>query len=237
MKQKETMFEKISKAITLIGNFIMMNLLFLVACLPVVTIGQAWCGLFSAVRYNIRGEKWFTGFKIGFKTRFWRGILAWLLILPFFVILFLDVTAYFTVEQFTVELVIRLIASAVMFLVTTGLLGALLLLNVYIPTTVGNWIRNGVGMVFQVPLQLMAAGGLMWMPLLLAFLAFNIFYYFVMVFVVAYFTLAAVGNTMLMKQALLDCLVEARANGTLLQEEGKNADKETPAEREDTLDE
>ena len=64
--EKPTMLEKIGKAINYAGNTVMMNLLFLVACLPIVTIGQAWCGLLTAVRYQIRGDKWTAGFKKGF---------------------------------------------------------------------------------------------------------------------------------------------------------------------------
>lgn len=231
MKEKVSLYEKISRVITIAANSIMMNLLFLVASLPVVTIGAAWNGLFSAIRYNIRGDRWFDGFKKGFKTRFWRSTLAWIVMLLLNAIVIMDITAYMSVDTFTTETVVRLVAAWIMLLLTTGLTGALILLNVYIPTSVGNWIRNAVNMVFKAPLQLAIMGALMWFPLMLALLAFNYFFYFIMVFIVAYYMLIAFGITMLMKQTLLDCLLEARAQGSLLAEEGKK--KEENAERSD----
>ena len=50
MKEKQNWTDKLSNAITLAGTAILMNLTFLVASLPLVTIGPAWCGLMSAIR-------------------------------------------------------------------------------------------------------------------------------------------------------------------------------------------
>ena len=63
MQEKDTILDKISRVITKVGTAMMMNLMFLVACLPIVTIGQAWCALFSALRYQIRGESWWNGLR------------------------------------------------------------------------------------------------------------------------------------------------------------------------------
>ena len=213
------------------GNAIMMTLLFLLSCLPVVTMGAAWNALFSAIRYNVRGEKWFEGFKFGFKIRFWRSLLGWTLMLVLNAITILDFTAYLMVDAYSVEGVVRLVASGVMMLLSTGFTGALILLNVYVPTSVSNWLRNAVNLVFKAPLQLALVGALMWFPLLLAMLAYEFFYYFVMVFVVAYFVLAALGITMLMKQPLLDCLIESRTEGILTSEEGKQKPQADEEER------
>lgn len=231
MEQKETILEKLGRILSMAGNAIMMNLLFLLSCLPVVTMGAAWNALLSAIRYNVRGEKWFEGFKFGFKIRFWRSLLGWTLMLVLNAITILDFTAFLMVDAYTVESVVRLVASGVMMLLSTGFTGALILLNVYVPTSVSNWLRNAVNLVFKAPLQLALVGALMWFPLLLAMLAYEFFYYFVMVFVVAYFVLAALGITMLMKQPLLDCLIEARTEGILTSEEGKQKPQADEEER------
>ena len=59
-----------------------MNLMFILASIPIVTIGPAWCGLMTSIRYNIRGDGWFAGFKKGFCTRFWRSLIIWCLLAP-----------------------------------------------------------------------------------------------------------------------------------------------------------
>lgn len=221
MQEKETLMDKLGKVITMAGTAILMNLLFLIACLPIVTIGQAWCGLLSAIRYNIRGDSWFEGFKKGFTTRFLRGTLAWLVLLAVDVLVFIDVLTFAAVDGYTA----RLIGACVMFALVTMMTAAVLILNVYIPTDIGNWLRNSASMVFKVPLQLLVVAAVMWLPVIMAFFWTDIFMLVWMIFVAAYFTLAALGATILLKETLMAYLVEARAEGTLLAEEGAGANQ------------
>ena len=78
------------KLVNLAGLAVMLNLLFLLACLPVVTLGPALCGLYSGVRHMIRGDGPARGFWKGFKTRFFRMAVTGLVfgaILAYFVII------------------------------------------------------------------------------------------------------------------------------------------------------
>lgn len=225
MNKKNTVFDKLMKLLSIVGNVIMINLLFLISCLPIVTIGPAVCALLSAIRYNIRGDKWFDGYKAGFKTRFWRSTLAWCIMLPLNIHMLLDLH-YAYAEGYIVQLV----AAAFIFAMTAMVTTALLVLNVYIPTRVGTWINNAANMVFKAPLYLFGAAAVFWLPVLLGLLWFAVFYYTAMIFVAAYFTLAALVATMLLKNTLLQYLLTARADGSLLAEEGKK--KETEEEEE-----
>lgn len=227
MKEPVSLIEKIGNVLNRIGSAIMMNLLFLAACLPIVTIGQAWCGLLSAIRYEVRGEKWFDGFKKGFKTRFWRGTVSWCIMLV--------VDAYFIREMnfaWVNEYLATMIASSFMFALASMITTSLLALNVYIPTPIGEWVRNAVNMVFKAPLQLLGAALMFWLPVLLFMMFPNIFFLLLMVFIAAYYTVAALGITVVLKQPLVYYLLAARASGTLLAEEGRlaNAQEEAPAE-------
>ena len=240
MNEKETFFEKIGKVINIAANAVLMNVMFLLACIPIVTIGNAWNALFSAIRYSIRGDKWFEGFKVGYKTRFWRSFLSWVIILiPIGIILYFDVISPVLAEGFLAVTapgrIARLVLACLMAMMLAGFEAALILLNVYIPTSVGNWLRNGATMFFKVPLNLALIGAEMWFPLLLAVFGFQYFFYFIMVFIVAYYMLVAMVTTMFMKNTLLEYLLEARAEGTLLSEEGKQ--KVDSEEKEDEDDE
>lgn len=231
MNQNQSFFEKIGTLVNMIANAVLMNVLFLLACIPVVTIGAAWNALLSAIRYNIRGEKWFTGFKVGFKTRFWRSLLSWILMMiPIALVLWLDVITPLSNPEFRAAMtsahIVRLVAACLMAMMLTGFNAALILLNVYIPTSVSNWIRNAANMFFKVPLYLAFVGALMWLPVLLFALAPVWFGNLIMAFLMAYFILVALGTTMLMKNTLLDFLIEARAEGTLTGEEGKRKEEE-----------
>ena len=228
MNKNETMLDKINKVLTIAGTTILMNLIFLVSCLPIVTMGQAWCALLTGIRYSIRGDSWWHGFKHGFKTRFWRGTIAWcLMLIP---------NIYFLLEVhygYAQGYVVQLISACLMLALTTMVTTALLTLNVYIPTAIGNWIRNAVNLVFKVPLMLLAAAGVFWLPVLLGLLRPDWLFYTLLIFIAAYFPLAGLINTVTLKEALLDYLIEARANGTLLAEEGKLAEQVEDEEDEE----
>lgn len=223
MHEKETILDKLGRLISIAGNAILMNLLFLVSCVPVVTMGQAWCGLLGAVRYQIRGDKWLDGFAAGFKKRFWRGTVSWCIMLAVNAYFLLDVMHAYAAMQTNSGATAPFIAACVMFALSAMVTMALQLLNVYVPTPIGQWVRNAVNMVFKVPLELLAAAALFWLPWVMLLLWTGAFLYALMIFVAAYFAIAAAGITLLMKNALIHYLLDARATGTLLAEEGANA--------------
>ena len=215
MKEKETLIDKLGTWINRAGVGLLINLLFLVTCIPIVTIGQAWHGLMSALRYNIRGDSWFKGFWKGFKTRFWRGTIAWTGLLLVVMNMLFDL-----VYNLEGDFIVPAIVSAAMFALMAMLLTAFMTLNVYIPTSVGNWIVNSVNMVFKAPLQLLVCAALFWAPVVMIMLWTEIAYYVSMVFIVMYFTLVGMAHTILLKDTLVDYLGQAREDGTLLAEEG-----------------
>ena len=138
------------------------NFLFLLCCIPVITIGQAWCALYTSVRYAIRGDGWFSGFKDGFKTRFLRGTAAWIICMAVDLYMAFNVVtmAYYRVDGYLPPLII----SSIFFLIALMFTAALIPLNVYIPTTVMQWLKNAVTLTFTAPLQIAAVAVMMWIP-------------------------------------------------------------------------
>lgn len=217
MNKKRTALDKFNDVITKIGTIIMMNLMFLVACIPVVTIGQAWCGLLSALRYQIRGDNWFDGFKYGYKTRFLRGTIAWCVMLAICAVSLFDMWTYINGGA---ELT-AIIASGIMFAFAAILSVSVLLLNVYIPTSVTNWLKNAVNMIFKGHIWLLLSAVIMWLPAVLAVFWPDIFALTAMIYLAVYYALAALIITLVMKDTLLYFLLQARQDGTLTAEEGK----------------
>lgn len=225
--EKPTILDKLNKVITVAGSIILMNLLFLIASLPIVTMGQAWCGLITAIRYQIRGDKWQAGFKKGFTTRFWRGTIMWVIMAAADVFLLLDMIDSYGKLGVDVPSIMATVVFALMAMVTFSLQ----ILNVYVPTNVGQWLRNGVNMVFKAPLELLAAAGLFWLPVVLALQWVSIFIYTVMIYIVAYYALVAVISTLALKHGLMYYLLEARMEKTLL-EDDSNKQKEEKHEEQ-----
>lgn len=222
MNEKRSWTEKLSDGITMAGTAILMNLLFIVASIPVVTIGPAWCGLMSAFRYSIRGESWFQGFKKGFCTRFWRSLLCWCLWLPVCLFFLMDLVG--TVQNMETlgvswGTVLDCLIPGVFFTMAGMVMVSMLALNVYIPTIVSDWLRNSINF-FRRPLELLAAAALFWAPLLIAVFYFGLITHIIMILLAAYFALAAICGTLVLKEPLIEFLIDARADGTLIAEEG-----------------
>ena len=167
MNQQETLIDKLARLLSKLGNAVMMNLAFLICCIPIVTIGQAWAALLSGIRYQIRGDGWWEGFKFGLKTRFWRGTAAWCVMLLVDGFILYNMMYYTAPGMFEQAGWARVIATGVMFAVMAMLTSAIQILNVYVPTPVSKWLNNACAMVFKAPLQLLIAAGLFWLPMLL----------------------------------------------------------------------
>lgn len=217
MKEKTSTMDKLSKVVTLTGTAVLINLTFLVFCLPIVTIGQAWCGLMTAIRFNLRGDGWFQGFWTGFKRRFWRGTVAWLLGLPAAFYLLNDIQ-----NGLSQNALVPAIGGCIMFAFVAVMLHSALTLNVYIPTSISNWIRNTVNMGLKAFPKLLVAAALFWGPVLIfCFVSGWLIYELAMVLLFAYFAMVGLVTTMLLKGNLIDLLVDARVDGTLTAEEGQ----------------
>lgn len=219
--QKGTILDKLNSVLNFAGRIVLMNLLFLVSCLPVVTIGQAWCAMLTGIRFQIRGDSWFEGYKFGFKNRFWRGVIAWCVMLIPNIYFILDIHYGFA-NGYTVQM----ISASLMLAISTMFTAALLILNVYIPTRISLWITNSASMAFKAHVMLLVAAGLFWLPVLLGVLRPDILFFALLIFVFAYYPLLGWLTTLVLKGTIIDFLIEARAEGTLLREEGKRPDSE-----------
>lgn len=222
MKEKETIIDKLNKLISAAGNAILMNLLFLAACLPVVTIGAAWSALLGAVRFNVRGDKWIDGFKWGFRTRFWRSTITWLIGLPAVLFVMWDLNAAIVMKD-----TVAMVGSGIMCAFVMMIIHSALTMNVYIYTSVSNWIKNTVNLLFKVPGQLFLSTLMTWLPVAGFLLFFPkdpglvlLIFELSLVFLCVYFTLAATVTTLALKGGLTETLLECRANGLIIAEEG-----------------
>lgn len=200
---------KVMKFVNLAGTAVMLNLLFLLACVPVITIGPALCGLYSGVRYMIRGDGPVRGFWEGFKTHFVRMLVAG--------VIFTAIIAYFVIvlnSAYNTWLecgVIRdMLVYSVPAIVPVMLLAALVPLNIYVPYSPVDWLRNGVNLVFKAPLWILLSAMLLAVPITCLLWASDIFILGIVIFVGFWFSIAAFVSTLLLKNALMNMLLEYR---------------------------
>ena len=212
---KETLNDKFWKIVNMTGTAIAMNLLFLVCCIPIVTIGQAWCALLSGIRFMIRGDSWFEGFKVGFKTRFLRGTVAWVICLVVDALMLLNVVPmlYYQAEGYLVPTIISCIFLAIALMLTT----VLPVLNVYIPTSVSRWLKNAVNMCVGNAGEVLIAAALIWLPVFLTIFWFSLAYQLALVAIAFYYAMAGLACTMVLKDPLIKILLACRADGSIIE--------------------
>ena len=209
LNEKPITDTKLWSFITLAGNAIGLNMFFLLACLPVVTIGPALCGLYSGVRFMIRGDGWFAGFKEGFCKHFWRAAIAGVLCIVAFVFLVLNLNMAISYCMETGDFS-AIITYAVPLLPVLMLFGGLWPLNIYIDYKTGDWLKNAVNLCFQAPLQVLATGALLVLPAALIIYWTTIAFYGLIVILGIYFSLAVFVATILLKDVLIRFLQKFR---------------------------
>lgn len=200
---------KVMKVVNLAGTAVMLNLMFLLACVPVVTIGPALCGLYSGVRYMIRGDGPVRGFWEGFKTKFLRMVFAG--------VIFTAIIAYFVIMvngayNTWVELgVFRdIVIYSIPAMVPVMLLSALVVLNIYIPYGLTDWLKNAVNLIVKAPVWILLSAVLLIAPVACLLWASEIFILAIIIFVGFWFSVAAFVSTILLKDSLVDMLLEYR---------------------------
>lgn len=207
------------KGVNLAGTVIMINVAFLICCLPVVTIGPAVCAMYSSLRAVVRGEGWFNGFKNGIKKHFVRNALVSSVLL----IMIVDMAINFnTAMGFYLETGENL----PLMIYTAGLLPLLMVysalwpLDVFIPYESGmDWLKDCLRLLVKAPLQLIGVSALMLLPVALVLYIPEIGFMLMIVFLAAYYALAAFVAILLLKNPLEQRLGVYRATHPQEEEE------------------
>jgi len=191
------------KAVNFAGTAIMVNVLFLICCIPVVTIGPASCALYSAIRYMIGGRGWFAGFKEGFKKNFLRSAIVGVI----FVIMIGDMAVNFnTALNFYLDgnSYVPLIIYSVGLIPLVMVFSILWPLNVYLPYDLTEWLKNSLRLLVKAPIQLLVVGILMIAPIALVLYAADLAFMMLIIFLAIYFSLSGFIATLVLKNTLVD---------------------------------
>ena len=198
------------KGVNLAGTAIMINVAFLLFCIPVVTIGPALCGLYSSIRYVVRGNGWFTGFWAGIKKNFVRNALVGSLLLIMIVdmaIKFNNALGFYLAGNGYVPLIVYTVGLLPLLMV----FAALWPLNVFIPYESGSdWLKDCFKLLVKAPIQLILVSALMLLPVALVLYIPELGFMLLIVFLAIYYALVGFGSILLLKSALEQRLGEYR---------------------------
>lgn len=136
----------IIRAIGKVGEIMMFTAMWLVCCVPVVTIGASTAALYRMM-FNLREDRAtkITDFFRAFKENFKQGTALWLLFLAAAAVLLAAYYLVVLVESEMLRLVLLVVFSAVFFIVFITSVW-LFPLTAYFENTVAGTLRNAVGM-------------------------------------------------------------------------------------------
>lgn len=190
------------KGVNLAGTAIIINIAFLICCIPVVTIGPATCALYSAIRYVVRGNGWFNGFLEGLKKNFVRNALVGSVLSVMIAKMAMDFNTalgfYLETSDYTM-LIVYTVGLLPLLVVFT----ALWPLNVFIPyESDGDWLKDMLTLVVKAPIQLLIVSVLMLLPVALMLYIPDIFFMMLIVFFAIYYALVAFAAILILKKPL-----------------------------------
>ena len=156
---------KLMQMLDTLGNTIMLTALFIVCCIPVVTIGVAFTALFAACRAQTRGKGCFRAFFTAFKSNFLKATGLWLLL---GMLTYLCVGAAFYLYRMDGSLavfIMSIVAGSLLLILLT----MCLLFYSRFECTFRQLIKNGTVMVLSFPVRSLLITVLAWMPVLCFF--------------------------------------------------------------------
>ena len=191
----------LGQVLNFIADLFLVNIVFLICCIPVITIGPAQSGLYNAMRVLQDREDESSPIKAyfrGFANGFMSISIVWVLFFVFDLVLFYSTAMCFDYADTGV-----FIHWAIPF---AGLILSMILhANVSVfhsqfQCTAGQLIRNAFLMLISHPLCSLAVAALTWAPLVLFFLAHNTFLNITPVFITVYYSIAFMFGVIVMKK-------------------------------------
>lgn len=213
---------KFIQILSVLADTMILNILFLLCCVPVVTIGAATTALFSGCRAIVKEESCFRAFFRSFRSDFLRSTAVWLIYLAG-ILAFAWITWFILANKigsflpalFTAGLALIFLMSAV---------NMTLLFYSNFGCTLPQLLKDGFYMTLGHLLRSLLMGVAMWIPPLFFFLLPDTFMQLAIVWVLLYFSSIANLCVRIMKKPFARI---AEASGLVQSESTPNTDTPT----------
>lgn len=191
---------KFGQMMSFVADLFILNILFLICCLPVITIGAAQAGLYSAVqplRDPEDGRSCYKLFFKGFINGFGRITLVWCILL---IVNLLSLYIAMTAFQFPDVVMIPWGIPAVMLIITMVIHSLLTIFHAKFSCTSFNLFRNSVILMITNPFHSIGVAVLTWLPFAMVLLWPATFMDLLPIFVSVYYTVAFLFSSTIMKK-------------------------------------
>jgi len=80
MKGRISMDAPVIRVLDTVANLLVLNILFVITCIPIVTVGAAWSALYTVTLKMVRGEEAYiaAGYMKGFRENFRQATIIWI---------------------------------------------------------------------------------------------------------------------------------------------------------------
>lgn len=188
-----------------VADLIIANILYLVCCIPIVTISAAQAGLFTAMRTMLDpkddrsvAKAFFRGFRDGFVASTMAGSIL-LLILAALIFVFANTLAVFFAGGSLLPVILSGLAAALAY-ITHSLIGPF---HASFGCTVGQLLRNCLLTAFAYPLRALLVAVLTALPVIVFFIRMDIVMGGIVAIIALYYSTAYLGCCSLLKKPFL----------------------------------
>lgn len=193
---------KFTQAMLMLADLIILNICYLICCIPIVTISAAQAGLYTGVRSMLDKDDdrsvfkaFFRGFRDGIGTSCVAGTVV-LIAQAISIWVFFYAYYYYGSNNSMLPMILSIVLMAVIY-ITHSILGAF---HSRFGCTVGQLIRNSFFVAFAYPLQSIGVGVLTILPLAIIMIAPQIFIGGAIAFLALYYSTAALLSSVLLKK-------------------------------------
>ena len=186
-----------------VGNTMFINILFLLSCIPVVTIGAAWTALFAAGRVLLEDGPCIRTYCKSFVSSLKRATPAWLILLPC-----LLVSAYSAILVWRLRMAgmplgqMSLVVSVIALVLVLAVITMTFLFYSRFECKLGQLLKNGLYMTIGYLVRAVMIAVVCWLPFILLFLNTELFLRGFVVCLFLYFGIAGSMAAWLMKKPL-----------------------------------
>jgi len=215
---------KLIQTFRVLGDYMGMNLMFLLCCIPVITIGSARVALYTALRASRRNEPWCALFWKTFVTSLKQPTVLWVICLVLLIVFFLNAINSFSLGQ------------NLMGIFSYVCMGIVMCVSSLAPMffsrfdcTIKEMAFNSLKMLIAFPIRVVLGTALSWAPA--AFYLIPMFHWIILqwlfVFVLLYFSVTAAFYSWTMRKPFGRLIgdVPEQEDSYLVREAKKNLEK------------
>lgn len=185
------------QSLRLLFDYMASNLVFVVFCIPVFTIGSAHVALYTAIRCMQKGQPWLRTFWETFISSLKRPTIVWVVCLP---IAYLFTGMLFTINSIGLEgSTPAIVCAGIVLGVVACVASMAFLLYSRFEMTAKELFRNSLVMIIANPIQAVLGAALVWAPVAIFVLVPWLFLEIAFYLIIIYFSVASAIFAWLMR--------------------------------------